>query len=130
MSKDFNKLSNLIDQEITIESVGKSTFKMWDSENNKMLTSETYQKDYRKVYQVDTDKGILDISAHQIGQMLEGVHFNGVANLIDKTFKVKSNGQTGMEIRYYINPVHVDTVKVAHPITDQAQPSIEDDLPF
>jgi len=134
---DYNKLSNLIDQEITINSVGASTFKMWDAENKKMLTSETWQNGFRKVYQVDTNQGLLDISAHQIGQMLESVSVNGSSDIRGAIFKVKSNGKTGLEIRYYINPVNPDTVKVEHTHTVQSQPNKEetreqptDDLPF
>ena len=130
---NYNKLSNLVDQEITINNVGKWTYKKWDAVNSKMLTSEKYQEDFRKVYTVDTDQGIIDISSSQMGQMLEGVSIDGASDINRKTFKVKSNGKTGKEIRYFINPVfNSDTVKVEHTTTEQAQPSkeIEDDLPF
>ncbi len=99
----WTKLSDLVNQEITITSVGRFSFKKW--ENGQMLTSPNYQQGYRKVYQVETDKGTLDISANNIGQMLESVSFEGSSDITGKTFSIKSNGKTGMEIRYFINPV-------------------------
>lgn len=69
-----------------------------------METSDTWQKGYSKVYQVDTDKGKLDLRAGQLGNMLESVSKNGQADLNGTAFSVKSNGKTGIDIRYYIHP--------------------------
>lgn len=102
---EFNKLSNLIDENITIEKVDRFQWKKWDQANGKMLVSEDWQPDYQKRYQVTTDKGIIDMSQSQIAQMLEGVSHAGAADIIGCTFNVKSNGKTGLEIRYYLNAV-------------------------
>lgn len=104
MEKKFNKLSNLVDDTFTVEKVWGYKFKTWDDLNKKMLVSETYEKGYRKIYSVDTSEGTLDLSASQIGQMFESISKDGQSDLNGRTFAVKSNGQTGKEIRYYINP--------------------------
>jgi hypothetical protein len=102
---EFNKLSNLVDNDITIESVQGYKFKKWDAQNNKMLISDSYEKDYRKLWQVVTDKGQLDLGSGQMGNLLEGVMHSGKADIIGATFHVKSNGKTGMDIRYFLNAV-------------------------
>lgn len=101
----FVKLSDLVGSEFTIEDVGGYKFKAWDNENKKMLVSDTYVKGYRKIYPVTTDKGLLDLGAGQLGNLLEAVFDHGQANLRGVTFEVKSNGKTGLDIRYYFNPV-------------------------
>lgn len=86
------------------------SFKMWDNENKKMLTSKTWFDGYRKMHSLSIESGgaednTLEVSDDQIGQMLRGVMQNGMANILGREFRVKTNGKTGMEIRYFINPV-------------------------
>jgi hypothetical protein len=102
---DFTKLSNLVDDTFKVEKVWGYKWKKWDNEASKMLVSETYQEGFSKKYELDTDKGKLDLGSGQLGSLLEAVFKNGVADLNDKTFEVKSNGKTGMDIRYYFNPI-------------------------
>ena len=108
----YTKLSELVGKTFRVEQVGGYQFKKWSVEDKHMLTSDKWQEGYRKLYAVTTDKGLLDMSGAQIGQMLEGVVKNGRADLIDKTFQVKSNGKEGIEIRYFINfvPTHNETL--------------------
>lgn len=101
--KKYTKLSALVDDTFTVEKAWGYQWKMWDNESKRMLVSEKYEQGYRKIYSLDTDKGKLDVSAGQIGQLLEGVYKNGEADLNGRTFKVKSNGKTGMDIRYFLN---------------------------
>lgn len=105
MDKKYTKLKDLVDKDFTVEKVWGYKWKMWDNVAKSMLVSDTYVAQHRKVYDVDTDKGKMDISSTQFASMLEGVSSNGEANVVGRTFHVKSNGKTGMEIRYYINPV-------------------------
>lgn len=105
MDIKYEKLSNLVGSEITIESVQGFQWKMWDSVNNKMLVSDSWQKDYQKRYQVITDKGKIDMSQSQMANMLEGVCHAGVSDINNCTFSVKSNGKTGKEIRYWLTPI-------------------------
>lgn len=109
MPTNFNKLSNLIDQDITIESVLGYQYKMWSPTENKMLTSENWQEGYRKLWQVVTDKGQLDLGDGQMGNLLVGVMHAGKADIVGATFHVKSNGKQGMDIRYYLNAVKTPT---------------------
>lgn len=102
---EYVKLSSLVGQDIQVKSVGRFTWKKWNPELKKMETSLNWIEGYRKLYPVETDKGTVDMSSAQIGSMLEGVIYEGKSDLIGKTFNVKSNGKTGMDIRYFINPV-------------------------
>lgn len=102
---DYTKLSSLVNGTFTIQKFNGYKWKMWDNVEKKMLISDTWQKDYRKVYQVETDKGLLDLSSNQTGILLEAVVRNGIADLNNQTFQVKSNGKTGMDIRYFFNVV-------------------------
>lgn len=102
---DFTKLSNLIDEDFTVEAVIGYTYKKWDAQNNKMLVSDTYEKDYRKLWQVVTNRGQLDLGDGQMGNLLVGVMHAGKSDIIGTTFHVKSNGKKGIDIRYYLNPV-------------------------
>lgn len=101
----YIKLSELVDKDFTVEKVWGFKWKMWDNVAKTMLTSDTYQPQHRKLYSVVTDKGTLDISANQLGSMFESTSKDGYSNIIDKTFHVKSNGKSGIDIRYFINPV-------------------------
>jgi hypothetical protein len=105
MDKSFTKLSNLVGQQFTVEKVAGYKFKMWSTEEGKMIVQDEPEKGFRKLYQVDTDKGLLDLSQSQMGTLLEGVSHVGKSDIIGATFDVKSNGKSGMEIRYYLNPV-------------------------
>jgi hypothetical protein len=130
---DFTKLSNLVDGTFTITKMNGYKWKMWDITNKKMLVSDVWQKDYRKVYTAETDKGILDLSANQVGILLEVVMRNGESNLIGQTYQVKSNGKTGMDIRYFFNPVRDAEPKVEKEevLDDFIPDDINlDDIPF
>lgn len=100
---DYTKLSNLVDDTFTVQKVFGYKFKMWDNASKKMLISEKWEQGYRKMYTLDTDKGTLDLSASQIGNLLESVTKDGRSDINGRTFSVKSNGKSGMDIRYFIN---------------------------
>lgn len=101
----YTKLKDLIDGQFTVEGVGRYTYKMWSEGEKRFVASETPQEGFRKVYPVETDKGKLDLGAGQIGALLEAVLKDGEASLVGKTFGVKSNGKSGIDVRYYFNPV-------------------------
>lgn len=106
---DYIKLSGLIDQQFTVTKVWGYKWKMFDQGTKKMVSDDKWFQGGRKVYEVDTDKGKLDLGAGQIGTLLETVFKNGTADLNGKTFSVKSNGKTGMDIRYYFDEVKTQT---------------------
>lgn len=118
MEQNFVKLSSLVNDDFVIEKVAGYSFKKWDNEAKKMLTSDTYQEGYRKVYGVDTNKGKLDLGTGQIGSLFEAVQHAGKADLIGVRFAVKSNGKTGMDIRYYFNPVKIEKADEGYDLSD------------
>lgn len=118
----FAKLSSLVGGGFTVDKYNGYSFKKWSTEQNKMLTAQSYVEGYKKSYSFDTDKGQLDLSSAQLGQALEGVFKDGKSEIIGRTFSVKSNGKSGMEIRYYINPAQRDV--------EPPKSVSEDDLPL
>lgn len=100
---EYTKLGALVGQAFTVTKVGGYQFKMWNPTTNKMEVSDTWQQGFQKKYRVETDKGILELSSSQLSQLLEGVVKDGVADINGRSFTVKSNGKTGMEIRYFLN---------------------------
>lgn len=111
---DYIKLGALVGDKFTVEDVGGFKWKSWDNLNNKPLVSDDYHQGYQKKYQVTTDKGLLDLSTSQLGNMLESVSSHGRSDVSGITFNVKSNGKMGMEIRYYLNPVTNSTLDDAY----------------
>lgn len=132
---DFVKMKDLVGSTFTVQRVVKYSYKMWDSVASTMRVSDTYVEGHRKVYTVETDKGVVDISANQLGSMLEGVSREGRADIVHRTFSVKSNNKTGMDIRYWINPVRdapVAPPKAVDEVFDvpEEAPISLDDIPF
>ena len=113
---EYTKLSALVNSTFKLNRIIGSAYKMWDNDSRKMLSSDTPSKGYKKVYTVDTDKGVLDLSSSQFGVLLELVSVSGLADINNKTFEVKSNGQTGQEIRYFFN--YVTTTQSAEPLPE------------
>ena len=91
-----------------------------------MLIADKYEQGYRKVYSIETDKGYLDVGSGQLSALLEAVYRNGVADINNRSFKVKSNGKTGMDIRYYFNAVKTEAPKVTEMFNNH-QTQIDDD---
>lgn len=126
----YTKLSELVGDQFTIEKAYGYQWKMWDNVSNRMLISETYEQGYRKIYSLDTDKGKLDLGSGQLSSLLEAVYKNGAADINGKTFSVKSNGKSGMDIRYYFNLVKTEPKQdtVVEDVGDE--PFSLDDIPF
>lgn len=104
MDKQYTKLSDLVDSQFLIEAVKGYKFKKWDNDAKRMLSEDNWFEGSRKVYSVETDKGLLDLSENQLGSVLVKCQHGGKADVIGVTVAVKSNGKTGMDIRYYLNP--------------------------
>lgn len=123
----YTKLSSLVDDEFTIEQVNGYKFKSWDNENKRMISEDSWFKGSSKKYAVETDKGLLDMSESQLGAVLVGVQHAGKADVIGTTVAVKSNGKTGIDIRYYLNPVRQATKRPEGPLEDDAPPLVDRD---
>jgi len=102
-NKSYVKLSELVDKDFTVLSVKGFTFKRWNNEERKMEVSDEWKEGFSKKYLVETDKGMLDMGTGQLASLLEAVFYNGVADINGQRFKVKSNGKSGMDIRYFFN---------------------------
>lgn len=109
---DFVKLSDLINDRFTVKGVGRYRFKKWNDAEKKMQTADTYFEGAKKSYPVETDKGILDLGPGQIGSLLQESLENGKADLIGKTFEVKSNGKDKLDRRYFLNLVPTGKVPI------------------
>lgn len=135
-NKSYTKLSALVDDTFKVEKVFGYKFKMWDNNERKMLISDTWVKGYQKKYTLETDKGVLDLSAGQMGNLLEAITSDGRADINGRTFLVKSNGKSGMDIRYYINATKEAPEAPKEPTEDIWSPTAEqdainvDDIPF
>ena len=105
MENNYTNLKALIDGSFTVLKVRGFGYKMWDNNAKKMMFSSEPTKGYRKVYTLETDKGVLDLGVGQFGNILEAVSKDGKSDIINWTFNVKSNGKSGMEVRYFLNPV-------------------------
>lgn len=98
-----------------------------DNENRKMLTEKAWrqgmkEEGFQQKFTFETDKGTLDLSASQVGALCSKVlNQNGEAIIKGKTFKVVTNGKTGMEIRYFFNLVSDWKKEVPQDIQDAAQ---------
>lgn len=109
--KQFTKLSKLVDSEFTIERVHGFKYKAWNPQESKMVINDEWFEGARKLYQVDTDKGTLDLSEGQLGTIFAKSQQNGKSDVIGVTVGVKSNGKTGIDIRYYLNALKQKPVK-------------------
>lgn len=132
METKYTNLKELVGNEFIVEKAYGFTWKRWDNEAKRMLVAERHEQGFSKRYTLETDKGKLDISGAQLGQMLEGAYSQGKADLIGRTFKVASNGKTGMEIRYYLNPVRETVRDTVATVTDAdlEKPIDLNDIPF
>jgi hypothetical protein len=121
--RKYVKLSELVGRTFTVEKVWGYKWQMWDNDNKKMLISNEWVKDYRKAWDVVTNQGQLTLGSGQMGTLLEAVFVpnEGGSALIGQTFQVKSNGKSGMDIRYFFNPVKQE-------IEDRSDNSAKDEV--
>ena len=103
---NYIKLKDI--QEFTIKSFVKKYWGYWNDQEKKFYRADKWQEGYSPKWSFQIDKGILDISKDQLGQMLVGT-FDWKKALIGTSFTVKTNGKQGMEIRYYLNVLNEKT---------------------
>lgn len=123
MSKYF-KLKDIT--EFNVTKVFGYKWKLWVEAENRMVESDVWFQGASKKYNlgvtVNGEQGYLEVSQNQLANMLEAFHKDGQSNIISQAFKVKTNGKTGMEIRYYINPVFVGVEHAPTNVQSQASP--------
>lgn len=131
MENKYVKLSGLVGDTFRIDKVLGFKYKKWDDASKQMLSQDEWTRGYAKKHQVDTNKGKLDLGTGQIGSLLEAVFKNGIADLNGQTFEVKSNGKTGMEIRYFFNAVSSKKLNDPDPTSKPADDEIDiSEIPF
>lgn len=120
---EYIKLKELAGNEFKINSIEGYIYKLWDPQSKKMLFSKTWVQGYRKMWKIQTNRGVLDLSNSQLGQLCMSVMTpTGNVEVKGETFGVKSNGESGKEIRYFFT--HIKQVE-DYP---QAEPPIESDI--
>lgn len=126
-TKNYTKLSALVNDSFTITGSYGWKWKKWNAQTNKMETSEKWAEGFRKMWTLITDKGILDVSESQLGEILARACNSKTleSKLIGLQVGVKSNGKTGMEIRYFFSasgytekPIVVDDEEPSFAIED------------
>jgi len=103
MDNKYTKLSALVDQEFKIVEAKGYNYQFWDNANRTMKKEDKWFEGAQKKYTLITDKGELTVGPGQLGTLMEAVYKNGVADINNVTFHVKSNGKSGMDIRYFFN---------------------------
>lgn len=97
----FQKLKDL--SQFTVKSYVKKVWSKWDEANKKFIKSDVWMTGLSPKYEVETEGGQLELSQDQMGQMLVATLSGGQANIVGRTFTVKTNGKEKLEIRYYLN---------------------------
>lgn len=89
----------------TVKKVTGFKYKMWDAGAKKMVTSDQWQEGFQKRWSIDTEKGVLELSNSQLSQCLMATFDvnTQTADISGKKFGVKTNGKTGIEIRYFFS---------------------------
>jgi len=96
----FIKLSEV--KKITIKEVKGMSYKMWDDNNKKMLSSETPIEGYSPRYTVECEEGTVELSnAQMIGILAAKGEGTKKEDLTNTVFNVLSNGLSGKDRRYF-----------------------------
>lgn len=138
----YVKLSELVDATFTPEKVWGYQYQVWNNTEKSMKRFQQWNeaKQYcvdngiatgpRKTYGLETDKGKLTLSANQLASCLEAVVKDGVANLVGRTIQVKSNGQSGKDIRYFFNAMPEEQQEETPTDDEVDNQNIFDNVPF
>lgn len=103
----YLKLKDLAEKKetFTIMNFNGRVWKKWD--NGKMLESEAPISGYDCKFILETKNGILEVSEMQfMNLLLRSFNPNTISStLLGNTFEVSTNGQTGLDVRYYFKRV-------------------------
>jgi hypothetical protein len=97
----YLKLKDL--SSFTVKEFVKKYFGRWNEAEKKYERADTWQQGFRPTwtFKVNNDE-FLDFSQDQLSQMLVAC-FDRRCDIYGSTFTVKTNGKSGMDIRYFIN---------------------------
>lgn len=126
---EFVKLSSLVNDEVTIKKVVKYFFQKW--EDGKPVKKDEWFDGSRKMYQVETDKGMIDFSESQVATLLVKALRGNKSDISNVIYEIKSNGETGIDIRYFFNIKGLAEYAKQIPSTrTQPEEVISSDIPF
>jgi hypothetical protein len=100
----YKKLTDLVDKQFKFIRVTDSAYTRWDDVNKKYERSDTPQKGFQRKWKIEiSDKdGVssIDVSDDFLSKvLLDGYAKN--CKIENQIVYLKTNGKTGMEIRYY-----------------------------
>lgn len=101
MNTNYVKLSG-VTEFLLEELVGTQYFK-WDQVTNKPQRSQEWFEGGKKQYVLNTDKGQMTVSQGQFSQILLAAFDGATSEPVGKTFTVKTNGKSGLDLRYFID---------------------------
>lgn len=137
MDKTYIKLKDMDGKTFTIKKVGGYKFKKMVETNGKwsVLVEDSWreglkEEGYRKVYQIDAEEGTFDASEYQLQNMLIAVVKDGVADLNNKTFRVKKVIGKNDIPNYYFNAVRESGYEKAKATADNLRPDEPDEEPI
>lgn len=112
MDNKFVKLKDLVGSTIKVDAIKSPKWRMWDAAASKFQWSNEKQKGMQKCYFLDTDKGMVTVSASQVGAMLEEALVGHTSVITGQRFSIASNGKEGKDIRYFFNRVEEQVEQV------------------
>lgn len=107
-------VADLVDKEFVVQDSFGFKWQKWDDNERKMLKSSEYFDGAHKVYFLKTDLGSVGISESVFNDMLNKVNHKGKSDIIDRKFKLTTNGKEGKDKRYRVSTVNE---KVAQELT-------------
>jgi hypothetical protein len=102
----FKKLSDLTDKQFRLNSVIGYHYQCWNEVEKKFVKSDSPQKGFSRKWQIEiTDKdgkNTVDVSDDFLSKVLLDA-FSKKCGIENQIIYLKTNGKTGMEIRYFPN---------------------------
>lgn len=116
---NYVKLSGVT--EFLLEEILGTEYFAWDATINKPKRSQDWFEGAQKKYNLATDKGQMSVSQGQFSQILLAAFDGNSSDPVGKTYTVKTNGKSGLDLRYFID------LKKGEQIVEQVDMS---NLPF
>lgn len=119
----YIRLSQLDRKTFTVKKYLGRHWQKYNEAEKRYEKSDSPQQGFSERFKFETDKGELEVSRANVGDMCAAVlNQEGQANLLEKTFSVKTNGKEGKEIRYWLNLVRQSEMQKI--IAQQEEPFI------
>jgi len=117
----YLKLMDLVERQFKFKCVKGYHYQCWVESEKKFLKSDTPQKGYTRKWQIEvaTKEGIntVDVSDDFLSKVLLDAFAKG-CGIENQIIYLKTNGKTGMEIRYFPN---ILLVKETHEVSVDQQ---------